>query len=205
MAAIGKVPLRHLRPDHIERLYANLLADGNTVRPGGLDGKTVLEIRMVLRRALTDAQRRGMIVSNPAAIAHAPKRRPLASAIPRAWSARQLRTFLDLSGDHRLHSALWVSAYTGVRRGELLGLRRGDIELDTARMSVSRALVSVGYEVHESRGKTRTSRRCIDLDQRTVDILRGWRERRREKTPATRSATTRTCSQRPTVDPFTRT
>jgi len=62
---IGKVPLRHLRPEHIERLYANVLADGNIVRPGGLDGKTVLEIHMVLRRALTDAQRRGMIMSNP--------------------------------------------------------------------------------------------------------------------------------------------
>ena len=80
--AIGKVPLRHLRPDHIERLYANLLANGNTARPGGLDGKTVLEIHMVLRRALTDVQRRGMIITNPAAIAHAPKRRPPASAIP---------------------------------------------------------------------------------------------------------------------------
>jgi len=181
--AIGRVPLRHLRPDHIERLYANLLADGNTVRPGGLDGKTVLEIHMVLRRALTDAQRRGMILTNPAAIAHAPKRRPLASAIPRAWNARQRRTFLDLSAGHRLHSALWVSANTGMRRGELLGLRWGDIELDTARMSVSRALVSVGYEVHESRGKTRTSRRCIDLDQRTIEVLRQWRRRRREEDP----------------------
>ncbi len=176
--AIGRVPLRHLRPDHIERLYANLLADGNSVRPGGLDAKTVLEIHMVLRRALTDAQRRGMIVANPAAIAHAPKRRPLASSIPRAWNAGQLRTFLDLSSDHRLHAALWVSANTGVRRGELLGLRWGDIELDTARMSVSRALVSVGYEIHESRDKTRTARRCIDLDQRTIEVLRRWRERR---------------------------
>jgi integrase len=176
--AIGRVPLRHLRPDHIERLYANLLADGNSVRPGGLDGKTVLEIHMVLRRALTDAQRRGMIVANPAAIAHAPKRRPLASATPRAWNAHQLRTFLDLSADHRLHAALWVSANTGVRRGELLGLRWGDIELDTARMSVSRSLVSVGYEIHESHGKTRTARRCIDLDQRTIEVLRQWRKRR---------------------------
>jgi integrase len=179
--AIGKVPLRHLRPDHIERLYANLLADGNTVRPGGLDGKTVLEIHMVLRRALADAQRRGMIIANPAAIAHAPKRRPLGSAIPRAWNAQQLRTFLETSTDHRLHSALWVSANTGMRRGELLGLRWGDIELDDARMSVSRALVSVGYEIHESRGKTRTSRRCINLDFRTVDVLRQWREQRRNE------------------------
>jgi integrase len=51
-------------------------------------------------------------------------------------------------------------------------------------MSVSRALVSVGYEIVESRGKTRTSRRCIDLDQRTIDILRQWRERRRDEDPS---------------------
>ena len=44
-----------------------------------------------------------------------------------------------------------------------------------------RALVSVGYEIHESRGKTRTSRRCIDLDQRTIEVLGRWRERRRSE------------------------
>ena len=46
-------------------------------------------------------------------------------------------------------------------------------------MPVSRALVSVGYEIHKSRGKTRTSRRCIDLDQTTIEVLKRWRERRR--------------------------
>jgi len=153
--AIGRVPLRHLRPDHFEHLYANLLAEGNAARPGGLDGKTVLEIHMVLRRALGDAVRRGMILSNPAAVARAPKRRPLASTVQRAWNAQQLRAFLDLTADHRLHSALWVSANTGMRRGELLGLRWGDVELGAARLSVNRALVAVGYELHESCGKTR--------------------------------------------------
>jgi integrase len=172
---IGRVPLRHLRPDHVERLYAGLLADGNNVREGGLDAKTVLEIHMVLRRALDDAVRRGMIASNPAAVAHAPKRRPLSSATLHAWNAQQLRAFLVVAADHRFHAALWVSANTGMRRGELLGLHWGDVELDAARVSINRSLVSVGYELHESRGKTRTSRRCIDLDQRTVDVLRNWR------------------------------
>ncbi|MEX2253192.1 MAG: tyrosine-type recombinase/integrase [Thermoleophilaceae bacterium] len=176
--------MRHLRPDHVERLYAGLLADGNKVRDGGLDAKTVLEIHMVLRRALGDAVRRGMIVSNPAAVAHAPKRRPLSSATLRAWNAQQLRVFLDVAADHRFHAALWTSANTGMRRGELLGLHWGDIELDAARVSVNRSLVSVGYELHESRGKTRTSRRCIDLDERTVDVLRDWRSRRIDEDPS---------------------
>jgi integrase len=73
---------------------------------------------------------------------------------------------------HRFQVALWVLANTGMRRGELLGLRRGDVDLDAARLSVNRSLVSVGYALHESRGKTRTARRCIDLDERTVDMLR---------------------------------
>lgn len=135
--ALGRVPLRHLRPDHIERLYADLLVDGNAVRPGGLDGKTVLEIHMVLRRALGDAVRRGMIISNPTAVAHAPKRRPLASTTLRAWNAQQQREFLDLAAGHRHHAALWVSANTAMRRSELLGLRWGDVELDAARLSVN--------------------------------------------------------------------
>ena len=182
--AIGRVPLRHLRPDHVERLYANLLADGNAVRHGGLDAKTVLEIHMVLRHALDDAVRRSMIIANPAAVAHAPKRRPLASATLRAWNAQQLRAFLDAAAHHRFHAALWVSANTGMRRGELLGLHWGDVDLDSARLSVSRSLIAVGYELHESRGKTRTSRRCIDLDRRTVEVLSQWRLRRAKENPS---------------------
>ncbi len=78
---IGRVPLRHLRPDHVERMYSDLSVEGNHVRHGGLDAKTVLEIHQVLRRSLDDAVRRGMIVSNPAAVAHAPRRRPLGSSV----------------------------------------------------------------------------------------------------------------------------
>jgi integrase len=112
------------------------------------------------------------MLSSPAAIAHAPKRRPLASAASRAWNAQQLRAFFDLTEGHRFQVVLWVAANTGMRRGELLGLRCGNPELDAARLSVNRSLVSVGYALHESRGKTRTARRCIDLDGRTVDMLR---------------------------------
>ena len=49
---IGRVPLRHLRPDHLERLYADLLDDGRADGAGGLNNKTVVEIHMILRRAL---------------------------------------------------------------------------------------------------------------------------------------------------------
>jgi len=58
-------------------MYTDLSVEGNHTRRGGLDAKTILEIHQVLRRSLDDAVRRGMIVSNPARVAHAPRRRPL--------------------------------------------------------------------------------------------------------------------------------
>lgn len=122
---LGRVPLRNLRRDHFERLYAELLDDGRTDGTGGLNNKTVVEIHMILRRALDDAVRRGLLVSNTLRIAHAPKRRPLSSNTSSVWTAAQLQEFLTFCRTHRAHSALWVTANTGMRRGEVLGLRWG--------------------------------------------------------------------------------
>lgn len=180
---IGRIPLRHLRPDQLERLYADLLDAGRADGAGGLHNKTVVEIHMILRRALDDAVRRGWILNNPAKVAHAPKRRPLSSTTSRVWNAQQLQTFLAFTSDHRYHAALWVTANTGMRRGEILGLRWGDVDFDTAHLAVSRSLVSVGYELHETRGKSRTARRPINLDPRTVDVLHAWRQQREHEDP----------------------
>ena len=70
---LGRVPLRHLRAEHLDRLYATLLERGRCNGGGGLDIKTVHEVHIVIRRALRDAERRGSIVRNPAELAHAPK------------------------------------------------------------------------------------------------------------------------------------
>ena len=168
---LGRVPLRHLRAEHLDRLYAILLERGRSDGRGGLDTKTVHEVHIVLRRALRDAERRGSIVRNPAELAHAPKRRPLTSSEFRAWNADQLGSFLALAQTSTHFTALWLAANTGMRRGEVLGLRWGDVDLESARLSVNRSLISVAYELHESRGKTRTARRTIDLDERTVGVL----------------------------------
>jgi integrase len=180
---IGRVPLRHLRPDHFERLYAELLDDGRADGGGGLQNKTVVEVHMVLRRALDDAVRRRLLVANPFQIAHAPKRRPLSSNTSSVWNAQQLRAFLTSTSGHRSQAALWVTANTGMRRGEVLGLRWRDVDFDTSCLSVTRSLVSVGYELHEARGKSRTARRCINLDPATVDVLHRWRDRRADEDP----------------------
>jgi integrase len=64
-----------------------------------------------------------------------------------------------------------------MRRSELLGLRWDDLDVTGGHLSISRTLVSVAYELHESRGKTRNATRCVDLDPQTVRVLAGWRKR----------------------------
>ena len=62
---IGRIPLRYLRPDHLERLYADLLDAGRADGTGGLHNKTVAEIHMIVRRALDDAVRRRLDPHQP--------------------------------------------------------------------------------------------------------------------------------------------
>jgi integrase len=99
------------------------------------------------------------------------------------WTAEEVRAFLDYvrQADERLY-ALWVlAATTGMRRGELLGLRWADLDLDAARVAIRRTVISVGYEVCESEPKTKKGRRTIDIDPTTVAALRAHRARQAEE------------------------
>ena len=70
---------------------------------------------------------------------------------------------------------MWLTAMTGMRRNEVLGLKWPDIDFAKKRITLNRGLVAVDYEVHQTRGKTKTARRSIDLDTTTLDVLAGWR------------------------------
>jgi hypothetical protein len=82
---VGRVPLRRLRAQHLESLYADLLANDRRDGKGGLDPKTVLEVHVILHKALRDACRRGLVVRNIASDAEAPKRRRPTDDL-RAWN-----------------------------------------------------------------------------------------------------------------------
>jgi integrase len=60
-------------------------------------------------------------------------------------------------------------------------LRWSDIDLDASTLSIRRSVSCTGYQVHTTPTKTRTSRRSVDLDATTVEVLRAWRHRQREE------------------------
>jgi len=180
--ALGPIPLQRLTPEDLDQFYALLLADGKrNGSGGGLSIKTVRYIHTMIRKALADAHRKGSVLRNVADLADPPK----LSAAPKremcVWTAEELRTFLTQIEGHRLHPAFFLAANTGMRRGEVLGLQWNDVDLDTQRLSVHRSLVNVAYELTISDVKTANGRRTIDLDDRTVAVLRAWRKRQIEE------------------------
>lgn len=178
---IGGVPIRRLNPEDLDAFYAELLAGGRRDGEGGLGVKTVRYIHLMLRKALADAARKGTVPRNVATLADAPKLSAAPKREMKVWEAAQLRSFLDAGRSNRLHPAFFLAAHTGMRRGEILGLRWCDVDLDARRLSVRQAVVSVAYEVMVSPVKTATARRTIDLDERTVAELRAWRKRQSEE------------------------
>lgn len=67
-----------------------------------------------------------------------------------------------------------------MRRGEIVGLKWGDLDHGRKRLSISRTLQTVGGVPTEFGVKTRTSRRCVDLDTETLNILDRWQYRLRD-------------------------
>jgi integrase len=172
LPVLGRTGLRRLRYQQIESLYDSLL---HPTSGKGLAPKTVYEIHLLIRNALTDAHRRGLVTRNVALVARAPKQRSLQKIEGQAWTDEQLRTFLRTAAGHRFFPILWLTAMTGMRRNEVLGLKWPDIDFKKRRLSLNRGLVAVGYELHQTRGKTRNARRSIDLDDTTIAVLEGWR------------------------------
>lgn len=172
LPVLGRTALRRLRYQQIESLYDALLYP---TKGKGLSPKTVYEIHLLIRGALADALRRGLVTRNVALLARAPKQRALQKIEGRAWTDEQLRLFLRTAAGHRFFPILWLTAMTGMRRNEVLGLKWPDIDFRKRRIALNRGLVAVGYELHQTRGKTRAARRSIDLDDTTLAVLSGWR------------------------------
>lgn len=175
--AIGDIPLRRLRADHLDTLYQQLATTGG--RNGtGLAPKTIAEVHMVCRAALDDAATRELVGRN---VAHHTRgrRRPDPRPIARSWTAAELSTFLCAAQTQRLYPALHLAAHTGMRRGEVVGLKWGDLDQERSRLSITRTLQCVGGQPVEFGVKTRTSRRAVELDRHTVELLLRWRSRLR--------------------------
>ncbi|HVE91931.1 MAG TPA: tyrosine-type recombinase/integrase [Actinomycetota bacterium] len=168
---LGSRRLVDVTPRDLERLYEEL-------RAGGLSPRSVQYVHVLVRGAFRRAVERGQLARNPADVVR-PARATGAGDRKemRTWSAELVRAFLTFVQEDRL-SPLWHMAFhTGMRRGELLGLRWEDVDLEARKLSIRQQLVaSCGYEVRVHAPKTGRSRQ-IWLDTQTAAVLKRWKAR----------------------------
>jgi len=138
----------------------------------------VKNIHATLHPALAVAMRWGYVVRNVADAVDLPK----ASAPEmQLWSPEQLRAFLAHVCTDRLFAAWMLFATTGMRRGEVAGLRWTDVDLRAGQVKVAKPRVAVRYQVHVLEPKTLKGKRWLALDPATAAALREHRTRQAEE------------------------
>ncbi len=159
---IGAVRLSALTPSHVQHLYTVKLNQG-------LSRRTVQFIHSVIHKAFDQAVRWGLMTRNVCDLADAPKPK---RQMREVWSIEQVKTFLEYVRHDRLY-ALWVLAMTGMRLGELLGVRYEDVNWKDGTLHVTQAIQYIpGKGLFTTEPKTEHARRTIKLPRFVFEVLK---------------------------------
>jgi integrase len=165
--ALGSVKLKTLSPVHVRGLYREKLQ-------AGLSPRTVQYIHVTLHKALKQAVQDGLIPRNATEAVKAPQVRRQEM---RPLSAEQVKVFLETACGDRLEALFVLAIHTGLRQGELLGLKWEDVDLEQGTLRVRRTLATSKNGPVLTTPKTNGSRRSVRLTQAAVDALRSHLER----------------------------
>ena len=170
--AIGHVPLTKLAPSHVQALESQLSVRGMAAEGVGL-------VHRVLSGAMKHALLMEMVYRNPVSVVSPPRiirQEPAPPDIP------AVRAALDLAGaeEHYLYACIHLIAYTGMRRGEAMGLLWNDVDLERGRILIERSLSrTLEQGLHVDPPKTNSGRRVVDLDAGTIEVMAKHREDQR--------------------------
>lgn len=174
--ALGSLELTALRPSHIQALYARMRVSGRVDGSGGLSARTVVRYHQVLHAALHQAVRWQLLVRNPADSVEPPKadRREL-----RATTPDEARAVMAAADATPVGAFVRLALLTGMRRGELLGLRWSDIHDGAAHVQQTAQRIR-GKGIVFRQPKTRLSRRSVALSTEALALLRSHRVQQAE-------------------------
>jgi integrase len=162
---LGQIKLANLRPDIIQATYDKHLVSGVGVR-------TVQYIHSVLRSCLYRAVKLGILQRNPIIGTSPPKAKYKEMKVLDEEEA-QLLLITSRAKEDRYSALYQLALTTGMRQGELLGLKWKDINWDRKTITVQRQLARIpGGKLEFVQPKTRSSVRTISLGEMTIAILK---------------------------------
>jgi len=168
---LGSLRLRELEHEHVAAFAREMLARGSAAG-GPLHPKTVRNCLAILRKALNDAVRDQLLPYNPVRWREAsPKYEPEEA---RALEPDEVELVLGAMRHTRLELLTELDLDTGMRLGEILGLRLGDFHLDQAYVHVAGQLQAEEHGLVWRSPKSKYSVRDLPLSARTVASVRAW-------------------------------
>ncbi|MEX2659057.1 MAG: site-specific integrase, partial [Acidimicrobiales bacterium] len=152
-----------------------------TPRRAGLKPRMVLYIHSIIHAALRDALRWNRVPRNVADATTPPPTGSTKRGQHTTWTGDQLRRFLDFIADDRYLTPWIFLATTGCRRGECLGVRWDDLDLDGSTAIISRQVTSIDHEIVVKELPKTKRGHMVSLDSNTVTMLRRWRAQQNEE------------------------
>ena len=178
--AIGSIPLAKLTTLDLQKLYKKLLASGRVDRlesrsqPKGLSAKTVRNIHQIISSAMNFAMDQRLLAAAPTEGCALPK---LEHREMRTLPAEQLASFLREARESGVYELYYIELATGLRRGELLGLKWEDIDLEHGSLRVRRQIARINGEIVEAPLKTKNAYRTVSLGPDAVEVLKEQRSK----------------------------
>ncbi|BAE82597.1 tyrosine-type recombinase/integrase [Desulfitobacterium hafniense] len=180
---LGNLKLSDLRPGHLMKFYKYLEQDGirQDGKPGKLSDRSIRYYHAVLSSMLEDAMKWQLITSNPAARVEAPKvRRKQTTSYDETQSAELLQALYSEPIKYRVLTTL--ALYTGLRRGELLGLEWKVIDMENAQIAVvKQSQYTPETGVVDRKTKTEGSQRLISIPTSIVTLLKEYKAAQNEE------------------------
>lgn len=195
---LGALPLKNISGDLLMKLYDHLRSEPASAaelarrfidtgrrpdveRRKALSARSVQYAHTVGQMAFRYAVEEGALAVSPSAAIPKTARPTLAPDRDEmvTWDADEARRFLEAVDDPLWHALFALALDSGMRRGELCGLKWDSVALDAGTVAVVRNRVQVGRRVVESSPKTKRSRRTVQVAPGTVDVLKRWRATQR--------------------------
>lgn len=159
-SALGAMQVRQIRRRHVQAFVDELV-------DAGRGAVTVRRIVAVVQGSLRAALKDELLEDFPASNLDLP---PVDAKEFEPWEHEQVGHFLDVAGEHRLGALFELDMFTGLRRGEIIGLRWEDVDLEAGELRIRNNRTSTG----DGLTKTDAGRRRVSLDDRAVGALIAW-------------------------------
>ena len=173
---IGDMPLGEITTSKLERYIAELMTNGKVKDDGkgmGLSSEVVRKTHALIQSALDRAVIDGLIERNPAKNCKLPKKKNKKVDI---LSKEEIKRLLIQAKEDGMLEMMLIDLSSGMRRGELLGLKWKDLNFKTRELHIKRSVVLIEGKINVTALKTKSSKRTIILPENVIQVLKRYKK-----------------------------